>query len=72
MVTALHGNGRVSAKYVAGYLRRPHRITAHESVLVDDAVTSAMLRHVSAADPDALAEAAAAAIAGRYHELRER
>lgn len=68
---ALHDNGRVSAKYVAGYLRRPHRITAHESVLVDDAVTSAMLRHVSAADPDALAEAAAA-IAGRYHELRER
>ena len=46
--------------------------TAHESVLVDDAVTSAMIRHLSAADPDALAEAAAAAIAGRYHELRER
>ena len=43
-----------------------HGGAAHESVLVDDAVISAMIRRVGATDPDALAEAAAAAIANRY------
>ena len=45
-----------------------HDSAAHEGVLVDDAVTGAMIRQVSAADPDSLAEAAAAAITGRYRE----
>ena len=49
-----------------------HDRAAHESVLVDDAVTGAMIRRLSAADPDALAEAAAAAIGSRYRELRLR
>lgn len=68
------GRVRAEAKERAVFELQPvdYDGTAHESVLVDDAVTGAMLRHVSAAEPDTLAEAAAAAIAGRYHELRER
>ena len=71
MTEAVTGRLSCAAKESAIFELPPvdHDSTAHESVLVDDAVTSAMIRRVSAADPDALAEAAAATIGGRYHEL---